>query len=189
MGIRRVIVLAALGALVIPPVVAAVARRNLVGEGDESSDELKLYAIFDGAQGASRATAFRGGDAIAWYGGLDLDLREAELDPGGAYLRAMAIFGGARIVVPEDWAVEVHGRPIMGGVTDDTDRTLGDGPGPRLVVDATAVFGGIEITTRGDLEDAIESVVEDAAFARAEVEAEVEAAGEAGGGDGDGTPS
>ena len=108
MGSRRLIGLAALGALFIPPLVAAVARRRLLDAGDELSSELDRYAIFDGVQLASRAAAFRGGETIAWYGSLDLDLREARLDPGGAHIRAMSIFGGTRIVVPEDWPVEVY---------------------------------------------------------------------------------
>lgn len=175
MGLRRTIGLAALGALFIPPLMAAVARRRLVDAGDELSSELDRYAIFDGVQLASRTAAFRGGEAIAWYGSLDLDLREAHLDPGGAHLRAMSIFGGTRIVVPDDWAVELHGKTIAGGVMNDTDRSLGDGPGPRLVVEATALFGAVEVTSRSDLEEAIERVVDPGDLARAEAEAVVEA--------------
>jgi hypothetical protein len=184
MGLRRTLGLAALGALFIPPLVAAVARRRLVDAGDEQSSELDRYAIFDGVQLASRTPGFRGGETIAWYGSVDLDLREARLDPGGAHVRAMSIFGGTRIIVPEDWAVELHGKAFAGGVMNDTDRSLGDGPGPRLVVEATALFGAVEVTTRGDLEAVIEQVVEGSDLARAEaeavVEAEVEAATEAG---------
>jgi len=133
MGIRRTIGLAALGALVIPPLVAAMAKRRFVDEGDDTSTELKRYAVFDGVRIASRTPAFRGGDAIAWYGSLDLDLREAELDPGGAFVRAVALFGATRIVVPEDWAVELYGKAFAGACTNDTDRSLGEGEGPRLV--------------------------------------------------------
>jgi hypothetical protein len=182
--ITRLVGLSVIGAIVVPAVAAAMARRNLVSEGDEASDTLKLYAIFDGVQLASRAGAFQGGDAIAWYGGLDLDLREATLDPAGARMRAMAIFGGTRIIVPEDWAVEVHGRPFLGGVTTEADGVEASDGRPRLVVDATAVFGGVDITTHGDIEDAISGRIarEQArrggpteAFERAENEAAAEA--------------
>lgn len=182
--ITRLVGLSVLGAIVVPAVAAAVARRNLVNEGDETSDTLKLYSIFDGVQLATRAGSFRGGDAIAWYGGLDLDLREATLDPGGARLRAMAIFGGTRILVPEDWAVEVHGRSLAGGVTTEATGVEAADGRPRLVVDATAVFGGVDITTHGDIEDAIAGRIArerarrggpTEAFERAETEAAAEA--------------
>jgi hypothetical protein len=61
---------------------AAFAKRALPSRGDEESDVLGLVAIFDGIELESRATAFTGGSILAWFGGIDLDLREVDLAHG-----------------------------------------------------------------------------------------------------------
>ncbi len=96
--------LAAAG-LVVPAALAfkEKSRREIAGlpAFDEDADELDIAAIFDGLEARSRATSFRGGEILVWYGGGTLDLREATLDPAGATLRVRAIFGGLEVIVPE----------------------------------------------------------------------------------------
>ena len=93
-------------------IVGAIAARNakarIVPVDDPAADEVALAAIFGPLAFRSRAAAFRGGTADCWYGGGTIDLRGATLDPAGATLRVRAIFGGASIVVPEDWNVRVR---------------------------------------------------------------------------------
>jgi len=118
----------ALAGLALPPLAAVVARSRLAGteETDETSDEINLVAIFEGVDVANSAAAFRGGSVLAWYGGGDLDLRDATLDPAGARLRARSIFGGLRILVPASWPVEVHSVGLFGGVGNRTDPATAD---------------------------------------------------------------
>ena len=49
---------------------AAIMRRVLHSRGDADSDEVALVAIFDGIELESRASAFRGGSMLAWFGSL-----------------------------------------------------------------------------------------------------------------------
>src|SRR5262245_30319561 len=74
----------------------AFARRAIVSRGDEESDELHLVAIFDGVELKSRTASFRGGSMLAWFGGIAVDLREANLAPG-AQLSLHTLFGGIAI--------------------------------------------------------------------------------------------
>ena len=60
---------------------AALLKRALPSRGDATSDEVALVAVFDGTVLRSEAKAFRGGSMLAWYGGIQADLREAELAP------------------------------------------------------------------------------------------------------------
>jgi len=138
----------ALAGLALPPLAAVVARSRLAGteETDETSDEINLVAIFEGVDVANSAAAFRGGSVLAWYGGGDLDLRDATLDPAGARLRARSIFGGLRILVPASWPVEVHSVGLFGGVGNGTDPATADPASPTLTIDALSVFGGLAIT-------------------------------------------
>jgi Cell wall-active antibiotics response 4TMS YvqF len=124
-------------------------RRELAGlpAFDEDADELDIAAIFDGLEARSRATAFRGGELLVWFGGGTLDLREATLDPAGATLRVRAIFGGLEVIVPESWPVEVDANSIFGGVGDATDPESVDPTLPTLVLQILAVFGGATVQT------------------------------------------
>jgi predicted membrane protein len=139
--LRIALVLAALRAIG-----AVVARRGNVG--DDESNEFSIAAIFGGASRASRATALQSGEVLAVCGGVELDLREAILDPAGADLVVRACMGGVEIAVPATWRVTVEGTPRAGGievaVTPDSDLPA---DAPLLRISATAVLGGIEVTT------------------------------------------
>lgn len=122
---------------------AALMKRVLPSRGNEESDELALVAIFDGVRLESRAPAFRGGSMLAWFGGIDVDLREAELATD-ARLSVTALFGGISIRVPEGWRVESSVRTLAGGVdVRATDGDVSDAPTLRLV--GLAAFGGVAV--------------------------------------------
>ena len=76
---------------------AVLTKRAIPSRGDEESDELALVAIYDGIDLKSRATAFRGGSMLAWFGGISVDLREATLAPEGGHLTLNTRFGGIAI--------------------------------------------------------------------------------------------
>ena len=126
-------------------IAALIAKDRLVSRGGEQDDEIDLVSIYTGRDLSSRAAAFRGGSALAWYGGGSLDLRGATLDPAGATLRIRTIFGGFRLVVPEGWRVENRLIAIFGGVGDIRDTSLVDELGPTLVLEGFALFGGVGI--------------------------------------------
>ncbi len=50
--------------------------------------------------------------AVAWMGGVDLDLRAAEIPPGGAELEVMAVLGVVTVWVPWDLPVVVIGDAV-----------------------------------------------------------------------------
>ena len=133
---------------------AAALRRVLPSRGDAESDEVALVAALNGVQLKSRATAFRGGTMLAWFGGIAVDLREASLDAGGARLSVHSLFGGVAIRVPPGWRIESSMHALMGGV-DVSALEPEDAAAPTLVLDGFALFGGIAVGAR----------VADAAFA------------------------
>jgi hypothetical protein len=144
----KVLGIAAVAGLAIPPIVAAVARSRIVAVDDPDAPEVSLATIFDSGELVNRSAAFRGGTTIAWYGGQRLDLREATLAPEGATLRVRCLFGGMQVLVPESWRVEVRSIPVFGGVDD---RSSGpDGDGPLLTIEAVCAFGGMQIATRAE---------------------------------------
>ncbi len=126
---------------------AKVMKSVLPSRGDAESDEVALVAIFDGVKLESRSQAFRGGSMLAWFGGVAVDLREAQLAPGGAKLSLHSLFGGIAIRVPVGWRVESSARALSGGVAVDVPEP-DDPEAPTLTVEGFAAFGGIAVGAR-----------------------------------------
>ncbi len=57
----------------------------------------------------------------------------------------VAIMGGIELRIPDDWSVEAHVLPLMGGVADETRRPAGTQATQRLVVRGTVFMGAVEI--------------------------------------------
>ena len=137
-------------------VAAAARKQQIVPLDDEDADEVRLVAIFSPVAFHSTATAFSGGTLDCWYGGGIIDLRDATLDSAGAHLEVKAVFGGAQIIVPRDWRVEVNVDGV-GGARDV--RPARDLPvtAPLLTVSGFVLFGGLGVSS--DIpQEALESV-------------------------------
>lgn len=148
MRLLRTLLLVELGAWLGAMASAAFVKRALPSRGDEESDEVSLIAIFDGIDLKSRAKAFRGGSMFSWYGGISVDLREAELAPG-AHLKLHTLFGGIAIRVPAGWRVESNVNVLAGGV--DVRAAEDGGPdAPTLTLEGMALFGGIAVGAKAD---------------------------------------
>jgi hypothetical protein len=83
-------------------------------------------------------------NAVAVMGGVEMDLREAEVDQGELELNAVAVMGGIEIVVPDGVEVEMTGFAFMGGRDNSTRRPASDAA-PLLRVRAYALMGGVEV--------------------------------------------
>ena len=125
---------------------AAVVKRAVPSRGGAESDEVALMAVFDGAKLHSEAKAFRGGSMVAWFGGVDADLRAAEL-ASGARLTVGALFGGIQLIVPESWRIETSIKAVAGGY-DVGGEDPPDPDAPLLVVDGYALCGGVAVSRK-----------------------------------------
>ena len=135
---------------------AAMKRREVVPT-DPAADEVDLVANFGPLEFHSASRHFKGGTVTTMFGGGELDLRDAVLDPEGATLRLNALFGGGNLVVPEAWNVE--SRLIgIGGVGDGRAKVQPTPDAPTLRLEGTAIFGGWGITSAPAREDDAETV-------------------------------
>ncbi len=154
-------------------VAALIARRYFGHSANEEDDEFDVLNICGGIEFSSRAGALRAGSVRTVMGGTALDLRGAELAPGGAYLEVLTACGGTEIIVPRDWSVDVLGMPQAGrhevDVADPED--LAD-DAPHLVIQARTFAGGLEVIARplSSAED-----IDEMAAAEVEIEADVDA--------------
>ena len=115
------------------------AKENMVNE-----DIVDYFTIFSGISNSNYSKKFKGGKLTAIFAGIELDLRDAQMEDEIAIISATAIFGGIEIIVPSHWNVEVKATPILGGVEKNTKFNRDDNA-PTLKINGTAVLGGIEI--------------------------------------------
>lgn len=112
--------------------------------GDEYIDYVN---VFSGGERQIVSDNFKGGKISAIFGGIELDLTKAKLAPGRNEMEIACVFGGATIIVPDNWYVTIEVTPILGGFSDS--RKLSPGrtvdPSSQLVIKGAVVFGGGEI--------------------------------------------
>ncbi len=136
------------GEMIWPLILIAAGTWFLLGRGAATlgaqEDGVNSIVVFSGREIASTSQQFRGGSVLAVFGGTDLDLREAQLDPGGAVLDVVAAFGGVDIVVPTAWRVRVSGLPIFGGWSNKPPGPVPE-DAPLLAINALTIFGGMEV--------------------------------------------
>lgn len=148
MPVLRSLLIFKLGFWVGMATAAAFVKRAMPSQGDENSDELALVAVFDGIDLTSRAKSFRGGSMLAWFGGIALDLREAELAPG-ARLSVNTLSGGIAIKTPPNWRIKSSVKALAGGVDAPTPAEH-EGDAPLLTIEGIALLGGIAVGAKAD---------------------------------------
>ena len=109
-----------------------------------SGSGVRGFALLGGQHLTSSSDDFRGGNVTAILGGCKIDLRGAKMKESEAVLELFTMWGGIEVLVPSTWSVQLQGFPILGGFEDKTH------PGPeqsgkKLVIQGTAIMGGIEV--------------------------------------------
>ncbi|GAB2724336.1 MFS transporter [Streptomyces bullii] len=86
----------------------------------------------------------------AWsmWGGGRLDLSEARFSSQETVIRAVALWGGTEIVIPDDIEVEVKGFGLFGVFGKRAARKIGKPGTPRVVIKGVAMFGGVVTKTK-----------------------------------------
>jgi predicted membrane protein len=116
--------------------------------GISLESSLDVWAVFSAVKRRIESQSFTGGEILAVFGGVNIDLRRAAIQGDQAVIEANATFGGIELRVPDTWAVSVRGMGLFGGYQDETAQppsNPGAEPAKRLIVAGRAVFGGVEI--------------------------------------------
>jgi predicted membrane protein len=131
---------------------SAIQARRLMptasSDTTDPRDTLDESAIFGGIEKRLNSREFRGGRLQAIFGGIELDLRDADMVENEAVIHANAIFGGIEMRVPETWFVATRGQGVFGGFSDSTRFSPPadpEKPKKTLIVLGTSLFGGVEI--------------------------------------------
>ncbi len=125
---------------------------GLHGMGKQSSTNqavLNESAAFSSVNKKVETTDFKGGKIDAVFGGGEIDLRKAKIAKGGTVdLEVNAVFGGVKIIVPENWTVNSSVVGVFGGFENETKLPSSGKEQGRLNLKGAAVFGGGSVANK-----------------------------------------
>jgi hypothetical protein len=107
------------------------------------ADHVSSLVFFWGTDRRVTSQQFKAAALTAIFGGIDLDLRNANI-AGSARVDVFAMFGGVDVKVPPHWRVNVTGLPVFGGFDDKTNPPAYP-DAPVLDVHVVAIFGGASV--------------------------------------------
>ncbi len=114
----------------------------------DTDDRLEEVAIFGGGKRVVTNKNLKGGSITAIFGGLEIDLSEADLHDDVTYLEVTAILGGVSLMVKPEWDVQVQVNTILGGFSDERRIYKSDSnttTAKKLIIKGSAIFGGGEV--------------------------------------------
>jgi len=112
-----------------------------------NSDELNMDVTFGGRKEIVTSKDFKGGNIQTTFGGLDINLMQAEIAQSPAVLHLRVAFGGVELVVPSSWEIKSEIDPTMGSFEDKRVlRPNATGvPTQLLILRGSCSFGSIEV--------------------------------------------
>jgi uncharacterized protein DUF1707 len=133
--------------LVRPPVPVSSSQtssRFAIDTVGQNSDSDNMIAVFGGVTRKGRWRIRKNTRALALFGGMDLDLRDAIFEAPVVEISGFWCFGGLDIKVPEGIEVQDQIAGVFGG---SEVRDIGEpAPGaPKLVIKGVALFGGVSV--------------------------------------------
>ena len=121
--------------------VFSIGSANRKRAEEPSTDDNEKVAIFYGEQSRVRGD-YTGGSATAIFGGVDLDLRQANIKDG-AIIDVFTFCGGININLPDDVIVKNEVRGVLGG---SDDKTMSKPSAKKTIyLKGECVLGGLEI--------------------------------------------
>ncbi|MGY6559458.1 MAG: LiaF transmembrane domain-containing protein [Nitritalea sp.] len=114
----------------------------------EVLEPLHINALFTGIERRLPAGSFSGGKFSVYFAGVELDLTHAQLDREVS-LHVDVAFGGIKLILPQDWQVDIISTHIFAGVEDKRmprfpHQKARKSKG-RLLISGSVLFGGIEL--------------------------------------------
>ena len=112
----------------------------------DSSDYLNINSVFSGIKRSMLSKNFQGGNIKAVFGGVDIDLSQADIN-GEVMIRLDVAFGGIKLVLPPHWMLKNEIEGLFHGVEDKRNFNAAGCINPEkiLVLKGSVVFGGVDI--------------------------------------------
>lgn len=112
---------------------------------NSNDDFVNATSVFGGTKKNILSKNFKGGELVNIFGGIELNLSQADISRE-AVIEMTTIFGGTKLIVPANWIVKSDAAVIFGGIEDKRPMPgVNDPAGKVLRLKGTVIFGGIDI--------------------------------------------
>ncbi|GAA1978752.1 DUF1707 SHOCT-like domain-containing protein [Amycolatopsis minnesotensis] len=130
--------------------VVADLQTRAVAAADAEQGPRRSVAVMSGVDRRGEWTLPSRHRALAFWGGVTIDLRYARLTAARSRISAFAIMGGVEVIAPEDITVEVDGTGLMGGFrTARRSRRQAAPPGAPVVrISGLAFWGSVKVVRK-----------------------------------------
>ncbi|MDT4937061.1 MAG: hypothetical protein QOG80_732, partial [Pseudonocardiales bacterium] len=107
-----------------------------------------IVAVMGGEHQRGRWRAERNIGALAFMGGVVIDLRDATLESDEVDITAWSLMGGVHVIVPEGFPVDFSGFMLMGGRVNRTSRAEPLPGAPKIRIRGYGMWGTIVVQSR-----------------------------------------
>lgn len=127
-------------------------QRREIRSGDtvlsaQDEDVADITTMFGSTQKTITSKQFASGDITCLFGSAELDLTHADIN-GPVLIDITAICGGVELIIPANWTIKSDVVSVFGSVRDKREQAvLSQDPEKTIILDGTALFGGIEINS------------------------------------------
>lgn len=113
---------------------------------DGNDDVMDTTSILGGVKKSVLSKNFKGGQILNVFGGVEIDLSQADID-GIIVLDVTQIFGGIKLIIPAHWELKSEITSVLGGIEDKRKNlsALNIAEGKTLIIRGTSILGGIDI--------------------------------------------
>ena len=113
------------------------------------ADYIERNYVFGGGNEKITTQNFKGGDINCVFGGMELDLSDAQLAEGTHTLEINNVFGGTTLYIPAHWKVQIRPTSVFGSFQDRRPKPYFEvEENKTLMVEVSSVFGGGEIRSK-----------------------------------------
>lgn len=116
---------------------------NVPKNGIDINDKIEYVAVFSSYAAKNNTQSLSGGEVTSVFGGIDVDLSEANITRD-IKLEVTGVFGSSIVRMPRNANIVVNRTPVFGRCSSNYSNN-GPVEAPTIYVDATAVFGSVEI--------------------------------------------
>ncbi|MEU6402144.1 DUF1707 domain-containing protein [Streptomyces sp. NPDC046985] len=118
---------------------------RIVGGGVGPESQAWAVAVMSGFERKGTWTVPKRFNCLAFWGGGEIDLREANFADDEVQINCVAIMGGVQVTVPPGVEVVVRGIGVMGGFDHREQGVPGEPGAPRVIVTGFAFWGGVGV--------------------------------------------
>ena len=110
-----------------------------------SGAQAPMVAVFSAVERKGVWDLASDSNAVAVFGSVELDLRQAQISAQSNEIRAVAVFGSVEITIPCGMRAEIAGVGVFGDFSQAGDVSAPDPQLPTIRVSGLALFGSVNV--------------------------------------------